>query len=283
MKNLEMPVAREFGWRLKPTSSSYFQINERANGQFCVVLNHALLRGVTSQMIYWWFLHFPNLKVELIDVPSYEQRTVPGYLLWHPSDHYDARLSGRLGPNNTSKKGAYIHIREAMQYDAFGWKFPVDTKVKIFYVGPDGWSMGREIPGLGPVMMLRIHFKDVLEGDVHVGVHYHYEVVIGVSGRGRLAGMVNSKISKSYGQDFFSAWHRHNVIEVGTFENFLPAIFSQRGELDRLKYELSMDSAAAFEVQNSGYSKDLFERRMLGYIRADNPFCYQSFDKATFL
>ncbi|MEO0809474.1 MAG: hypothetical protein AAFW82_02330 [Pseudomonadota bacterium] len=56
MSNLQMPAAREFGWSLKPISSSLFDICKRDNGQFCVVLNHALLRGVRAEMVHWWFL-----------------------------------------------------------------------------------------------------------------------------------------------------------------------------------------------------------------------------------
>ena len=61
---LNMPRERDFGWPLKPAETTYFEIVERENGQFCVVLNHSLLRGCTSEMIHWWFLHFPNLTVK---------------------------------------------------------------------------------------------------------------------------------------------------------------------------------------------------------------------------
>ncbi|MSU92053.1 hypothetical protein GE300_21110 [Rhodobacteraceae bacterium 2CG4] len=43
-----------------------------------------------------------------------------------------------------------------MQYDRYGGKYPVDTKLKVVYVGCDGWAMGKVLPLIGPVMMLRI-------------------------------------------------------------------------------------------------------------------------------
>lgn len=125
-----MPPAREFGWRLKPTESSHFAIHQRDNGQFCVVLNHALLRGVHSEMLRWWFANFTTLNVRLTDVPGYEGAKVPAYHLWHPIDHYAAQLSGKLGPGGTSCVGATITIREAMQYDKYGWKYPVDSSLE---------------------------------------------------------------------------------------------------------------------------------------------------------
>ena len=81
MARLTMPPERKFGWELKPNTSSHFAIHERDNGQFCVVLNHALLRGVTSEMLHWWFLNFTRLSVHLPDTPGYEGSNVPAYLL----------------------------------------------------------------------------------------------------------------------------------------------------------------------------------------------------------
>jgi len=81
MKNLNMPAKRDFGWELKSLESTKFGIHQKDNGQFCVVLNHSLLRGVTSEMIHWWFLNFPNLTVNLVDIEGYEGEKVPAYWL----------------------------------------------------------------------------------------------------------------------------------------------------------------------------------------------------------
>ncbi|MEM1186745.1 MAG: hypothetical protein AAGI53_17305 [Planctomycetota bacterium] len=278
-----MPPTRDYGWKLRPTSSSHFEICERPNGQFCVVLNHALLRGVTSEMIHWWFRHFPSLRVRLVDTPGFEGQVVPAYLLWHPIDHYNATLSGRLGPNRTARAGASIHVQEAMQYDRFGWKYPVDSKLKIFYVGADGWAMGRTLPMLGPVMILRIHFKDVVRDGQHVGVHYHYEIVIGLTGNNPIAKGVNHRVTAEFGTEFFDAWHRHNVIEVGVFENFLAPLFAQRESLHRLEYRIDMDAMPESDEELIGFDHDLFAQRVRGYRDEADPFAYQAFRQPTFL
>lgn len=205
MTELQMPAPRDFGWTLKPISSSHFAIHKKNNGQFCVVLNHALLGGVSAEMIHWWFLHFTQLKVRLRGVPGYENQQVPAYWLWHPVDHLSAELSGKLGPGNTPKPGCSIHIREAMQYDRYGWKYPVDTKLKVFYVGSDGWAMGKALPVIGPAMMLRINFKDVFEEGKHIGAHYHYEIVIGASGNNPLARFINKRVTGHFSPEFFEA------------------------------------------------------------------------------
>ncbi|MEL7446195.1 MAG: hypothetical protein AAGK02_10320 [Pseudomonadota bacterium] len=274
--NLEMPKARAFGWALRPASASHFAIHQRANGQFCVVLNHALLRGVTAEMLHWWFLHFPLLKVRLRDVPGYDGTVVPAYALWHPSDHHSAQLRGTLGPGGTSKVGAKIHIREAMQYERYGWKYPVDTELGIFYVDGDGWAMGRKVPLLGPVMVLRIHFRDIYDGAQHVGVHYHYEVVIGLSGEHVLARWINAKLSAKFGPEFFSAWHLHNVIEVGTFENFLAPLFAQRNRGEELTYSPNMDPVAGSEATSEGFDQAFFDARVAAAKTTSDPYAWQA-------
>ena len=283
MRDLEMPIERKMGWDLKPESSSHFNIHARDNGQLCVVLNHAVLRGVRAEMIHWWFLNFTKLRVRLNHVQDYENEVVPGYWLWHPIDHHSAALTGDVGPHNTARAGCKIQIREAMQYDAYGWKYPVDAELNVHYVGDDGWAMGRSVPLFGPVMMLRIHFKDVLENAVHVGAHYHYEVVIGVSGNDFVSRTINKKITGNFGSEFFSAWQRHNVIEVGAFENFLPVLFEQRNDLSRLVYSPDMDPMAGSEATQVGFSQKVFDDRVSGYRETKDPFDYQQYDTSSFL
>ncbi|MEM9330824.1 MAG: hypothetical protein AAGA53_05830 [Pseudomonadota bacterium] len=283
MTDLQMPAARDFGWIEKPISSSHFKIHKRSNGQFCVVLNHALLRGVSAEMLQWWFLNFTRMRVRLRDVPGYQGKQVPGYWLWHPVDHLSANLSGALGPEQNPQPGCTIHIREAMQYDRYGWKYPVDARLKIFYVGPDGWAMGKEVPLIGPVMMLRIHFKDILQDGQHIGAHYHYEVVIGTTGNNPLARLINNQITKAFGPEFFAAWHRHNVIEVGTFENFLPALFNQKNSFSSLEYTPAMSPDLPSPETQQGHDKALFERRLRGYANTNKPHVFQQFRSASFL
>ncbi|MEM9739949.1 MAG: hypothetical protein AAF829_08765 [Pseudomonadota bacterium] len=283
MTELKMPPERDFGWDLKPTESTLFDIHQRPNGQFCVVLNHSLLRGVTSEMIHWWFLNFPNLRVKLVDIAGYEGQTVPAYLLWHPSDHCSAKLLGTLGPKGTSQAGAKIHIQETMRYKTYGWKYPVDTALDIFYCAPDGWAMGRSVPLLGKVMCLRIHFRDVLEAGGVIGVHYHYEVVIGASGNNPIARALNKKITSEYSPEFFAAWQLHNSIEVGTFENFLPALYDQRSDLANLHYAKAMNpTPEAIETQ-SGHSPTLFEARIAGFKTTTDPFKFQAPEQTSFV
>ena len=283
MSKLTLPKERDYGWELKPTSSTYFSIFTRDNGQMCIVLEHALIRGCTTEMIYWWFRHFANLKVKLIDIEGYRNVEVPGYFLWHPSDHIGVSISGDLDEEGCAKAGSYIHIQEAFQAKKYGLKYQVDSKIKVFYCEKDGWAMGKDIPLLGRMMCLRNHFKDIYEDGKIIGVHYFYEVIIGLSSKSVMAKFMNSRIKQQFSEEMFTAWHLHNAIEVGTFENFLPALYAQRNQLDQLVYEKSMNPELSSPSLQKGYDEALFDRRVAGYQNARDPFEYQAATKKTFL
>jgi len=285
MGKLIVPKERKFGWQLKPVSSVYWGQVRNKTGQLCVVLEHSLLRGVTSAMIAWWFKHFPNLKVRLDDVEGYENQRVPAYYLWHPSDHVSAQLSGKLGPNQTSQSGAKIKIQETMQYKKYGLKYPVDNELTIFYCEEDGWGMGKQLPFIGTLIFLRISFKDVYQNGKIIGVHYHYEVVAGTHKQHLIAKMINNKVVGGFTSEFWEAWITHNTIEVGVFENFLPALYEQRHDLNNLHYSKSMNPITqehSSQVQ-TGYDKALFEKRLKGYQESENAFHYQQGAAKTFL
>lgn len=285
MKKLIVPQERLFGWVLKDKSSVYFGRAKNKSGQMCVILEHSLLRGVTTEMIAWWFENFPNLEVKLDDIEGYENQKVPAYLLWHPSDHISAHLTGELGPNNTAQAGVKIHIKETMQYKKYGLKYPVDNALKVFYCENDGWAMGKQVPFLGKMMQLRISFKDVYEEGQFIGVHYHYEVVAGTNKKNPLAKFVNRKIVGQYDADFWDAWITHNTIEVGVFENFLPALYAQRDDLENLHYSKSMNpiTEELSKQTQTGFDKKLFEERLKGFEKSTNAFEFQRGEEQSFL
>ena len=248
-----------------------------------VVLNHALLRGVSAEMLTWWFRTFTQLRVTLDNVPGYEAQTVPAYLLWHPSDHFNATLKGDTGPGGVPVAGSTrIHIQEAMQYQTYGWDYAVNAELTVAYVGDDGWAMGRVLPLFGPAMMLRIHFRDVVEEGTHLGVHYHYEIVIGVRGNDPVSRFINRQITRSFGPQFFEAWHTHNVIEVGTFEHFLPALYAQRHAGTELRYA-PLHPGISQTAAQVGHDADLVAQRVAAFTNSDDPMATLAYNKRTFL
>ncbi len=269
----QMPKPRDFGWALKPAAASHFAIHTRPNGQKCIVLTQPLLRGVRAEMIDWWFRTFPTLTVRLNDVPGYEDVVVPAYYLWHPTDHHSASVTG--SPDGRPAPGAKIRIREAFQVPTYGTRYSVDQALTIQAMGPGLWAMGKVLPLIGPAMSMRIRYADAAQAGAEIGTHYHYEVVIGVSLPGPIGRALNARITKTFSEELFTAWHQHNVHEVGTFEAFLPALWSQRDAAE-LTYAPSMAPTLPDPAQQSGFSRALFEDRLRGYKSTRDPFAYQA-------
>ena len=158
----EMPPARRFGWTLRDPEQALFNIDQRSNGQFTVVSNHPFLRDVTAETIAWWFRNYTRLRVILEDTPQYGGEAVPAYLLWHPSDHFGAALLGRTAADGAPIPGATkIRVQEAMQYERYGWRYPVNFELTVFCCAADGWAMGRHLPPLEG----RNHVRNPLSGD----------------------------------------------------------------------------------------------------------------------
>ena len=153
-----------------------------------------------------------------------------------------------------------------MQYDVYGDQYRVDDEATLWLLEDGhlrGQGMGKMMPfGDTWAAKTRISWADLPEG----GVHYHYEIVVGISDPGFLGRIVNNKIAGKFTKEFLAAWHRHNVIEVGTFENFLPALYAQRENLPNpLIYDAAeMNSAAGLSTvqtaADSAFGATRFEK-----------------------
>ena len=141
--------------------------------------------------------------------------------------------------------------------------------------------MAKTFPVFRPVMALRIHYCDVFDGDAHLGAHYHYEIVSVISANNPVARVLNGRLSSEFGPESFGAWQRHNMIEVGTFENFLPMLFAQKDNLSTLSFIRDQDPAPQGVQQ--GHDRALFDAGVKGFATAQDPFEFQAYDKPAFL
>ncbi|MEO1625676.1 MAG: hypothetical protein AAFV25_11015, partial [Bacteroidota bacterium] len=93
-----------------------------------------------------------------------------------------------------------------------------------------------------------------------------------------VAKAINKRIVGGYSAEFWDAWITHNTIEVGVFENFLPALFTQRNDVDNLQYAKSMNPITPDMTAQTqkGFDKNLLEERLKGYEQSDNAFEYQN-------
>lgn len=174
-----------------------------------LTIRHAPLRGVTPEMLAWWF---QNIEGSM----SVEGREYPRYLIWHPFDHIDysaTRLpDGRIGP------GVRFTIVEAFGRDP---ALRVRTRDHVDLLDETGLRLSARFAG---VEVFSLHHRFTREGE---GTQYDSTLLFGVPGRpGRLLNpLLNRRL---FGERHARAWLKHNVEEVGLLEHLLPGLYADQ-------------------------------------------------------
>ncbi len=202
----EVPVAFD----MKATSSATTSISELPDGRVQIRVEHDLLRGVTPEMLMWFYENLPAASVDL------GGQRYPLYRIWHPRDHVAVTVVEPASSESLGlSKGATIRVQEFVGDDV------LDMTATMHRRDEGGTRLVRS---LGPVefMSLEHSFRES-EGGVRV-------VSTGVIGStvpivGPLLNLVARRMtSKEQMQRLF----RHMIEEFGNLEFFLPALWSQR-------------------------------------------------------
>jgi hypothetical protein len=150
-------------------------------------------------MLRWWF---ENLG----EYMSFEGRTYPRYLLWHPRDHIHWSLA-RRAPDGGSGQGAYFRIVDAF---AANPAYAIDSTEYVERLDTDGIALVRHIAGL-EVFRLEHRF-----GETAHGARYNSRMRVGVAS-GPLRWPFNRLVRPRVFSDAMgAAWLTHNVEEVGS-------------------------------------------------------------------
>lgn len=127
MQKNKLPESRNFGWKLKPFESAKTSITKLPTGQTFVTIEHGLLKGVTCEMLVWWFNKFTTLKVEVNAI------VYPAYLIWHPHDHI--RVDGIAATPELMQKGDKLHI---VEYFDRNHKYSIDNTSDVDKLDKNG-------------------------------------------------------------------------------------------------------------------------------------------------
>jgi hypothetical protein len=180
---------------------------ERAH--MILTIEHEIVRGVTPEMLDWWFRHIAgDMEVD--------GRRYPRYRVWHPLDHIDWQLVG--GDPAHVAVGARFRIVEAFDRNPAWLVDSVETVTKL---DETGIRLERHI--LGSEVFSLEHWFEPVGG----GTRYRSQMELGSqSVFGRL--LFNRLIRPMVFSDLMGpAWLKHNVEEVGNFEQFLPDLFAR--------------------------------------------------------
>src|SRR5712691_823036 len=93
---------RPVDWKMKPLSSARIERRNLPDGRVALRIEHELLRGVSPQMLVWWWGHIEG-EMEL------HGRSYARYLIWHPVDHIHFAVLNRL-PDGSVGVGSIFHL-----------------------------------------------------------------------------------------------------------------------------------------------------------------------------
>lgn len=206
----KLPPPREFGWKLKPLESARTSFDISPENVFHLRIEHDRIRGVTPKMLYWWF---QNIGGDM----TYQGRVYPRYLVWHPYDHIHWALARNTRPDGSIGVGSYFRIVEAFNADL---NMLIDSVEQVVKLDETGIRLVRRIGGT-EVFSLE-HWFEADGADCR----YRSHMVVGAEswfGRAFFNPLIRPRI---FTQAMGAAWLKHNIEEVGAFENFLPEFYA---------------------------------------------------------
>jgi hypothetical protein len=205
-RGMAEPLALPF--QLKPLSSADTGLERLSDGRIKYWIRHDVVRGVTPRMLAWWFR---NLEGDI----EFAGRRYNRYRFWHPRDHVHISYARRL-PDGTVGPGAAIRIVEVLGRDP---RFLVDTVSHIERLDEGGYIHNPAFHGMIGFARMEYTFTPVVAGTL-------YENCLIIGSSRPLLGLANPLIERfAFDEEHGRAWLRHNVEEVGQFENFLPDLY----------------------------------------------------------
>lgn len=193
---------------LKPLSSADSGVEKLPDGRTRYWIRHDMVRGVTPAMLDWWFR---NLEGTV----RFGGRSYNRYRFWHPQDHVHASYHRRL-PDGSVGPGAQIRLIEVLGRNE---KYVVDTITHIERLDEGGYIHNPELHGRTGMARMEYTFEPAKGGTL-------YENCLIIGSGAPWYPLVRPIVhafafTEAQGQ----AWLRHNVEEVGMFENFLPQLY----------------------------------------------------------
>jgi hypothetical protein len=202
------PVA--LPWGLKPLGSAEYGVDTLADGRTRFWIRHEVIRGVTPRMLAWWFA---NLEGDVL----VQGRRINCYRLWHPYDHVHASYLKRC-PDGSIGPGAVIRLKEVLGGNP---NYVVDITTEIEKLDEEGYIHNPVVHGIRGLARMEYTFKPVPGGTL-----YENCLVFGLPARkGALLNPLIARLAFPPGKG--ETWLRHNIEEVGMFENFLPQLYRQ--------------------------------------------------------
>jgi len=208
---LPLPAERPHLGPMKSFASARTSRTVLPTGQLQLTIEHDVIRGVSPQMLRWWF---ENLSRTMV----HRGTTYPRYLLWHPRDHIQMEVAVPSASGGGGQ-GATWRIVEAF---AANPGFYVDSTVYVEKLDDEGLTLVRRQRG-GEFFRLEHRFAAVSEGS-----SYRSRMLVGPDS-GMARPIFNHLVRPwVFPDEMGAAWLTHNVEEVGMLEHILPSLYAGR-------------------------------------------------------
>jgi hypothetical protein len=202
---------RPVPWTMKPLSSAKTRETVLPDGRVQLHIEHDLLRGVSPQMLVWWWR---NMAGEM----EVKGQIYPRYLIWHPIDHIHFELVERL-PDGSVGPGAVFHIVEALGADM---KNLIDARLHLRELG-DGGAMVEVRALAQTVLQIRGQFVPREAGTQVIST-----MTIGSSNWLGDFGLNPWLTGRYFPPERRKVWLKHSVEEIGNLQFFLPDLYRGR-------------------------------------------------------
>lgn len=198
-------------WVKKMVGNARSGIDILPDGRMKCWIEHEVIRGVTPQMLVWWFKHLEG------DM-EYAGKKLNRYRVWHPHDHIGIEYA-KKNTDGTVGVGSVIHLTEMLGANP---DYLVDVHTEIVKLDEQGFGHRPR------VARLELAAMDYEFQAVPGGTQYNNSLVIGTE---RLFGAVVNPLIRRFAFDEARgrAWIQHNIEEVGNFEAFLPQLYAAEG------------------------------------------------------
>jgi hypothetical protein len=205
-----LPAPVDVPWLLKPVSSADSGIDVFPDGRRRFWIRHDIVKGVTPRMLAWWFAHLEGDIV--IGSRRYNRDRV-----WHPLDHVHASYAWRLDDGSVDP-GAAIRLHEVLGRDL---RHVVNVTSRIEKLDEEGFIHNPELHIVRGAPRARgLASMEYTFTSTPTGTLYENSLTLG---QGTPSGRLATRLFLPAGHG--EIWIKHNVEEVGAFEEFLPSLY----------------------------------------------------------
>lgn len=220
-----IPQPLPMDWPFKPLSSAKTTVGRLRDGWLELTIKHDLLRGVTREMLSWWFRRIDGTV-------AYHGRVVPRYRVWHPRDHIFYRDLTRDAEGGRGRGDPPADRRGLRRRPALPDQHRQPRGAPRRDRHPAGDRAGRALAraaedARAPAPRRALHAPARVFREA-TGTRYESRMLVGspsLVGRLGLSRHVLPAVAMS--EAMGRAWLRHNVEEVGNFERFLPTLYER--------------------------------------------------------